>query len=168
MSLTSKKGQGSLGLFEILLVVAVLFIIAFAWLVSNNVGGLITDSILEGDFFQEGDRGKEVLESNRERSVDFYNNAFILFVMGMFFLGGVSAWYGVSNPIFLVITFLLIVMVLIIPVLLGSTWDGLQEQFDETDELGLLNFIMSNYLGYSVVFVFFVLAVMFFRVRLDS
>jgi Na+/melibiose symporter-like transporter len=165
LTLSSKKGQ-SFGYFEIVLVVAIMFIIAVAWLVTNSIGTDINQYLLDDGDFLTDNASRTVLENVESSKTNFLDGAFVLFFLGMFFLGGISAWFSGSNPIFFVVTFLFIIMVLVVPVLLSGTWEQLTDEFSSTN-LTFMNWIMNNHLLFSVVFVFFVLGVMYFRTRVD-
>lgn len=161
---SGSKKAASLGFFEIILVVVVLFIVGVAWLVTNNVGSEINQYLLDDPDFLQTNESREVLTDAEDRKQDFFNGAFMLFFAGMFFLGGISAWYSTNNPIFLVVTLLLIIMILVIPVFLGDAWIDISEEFDGTD-LRFVDWVLNNHLLVSVVFVFTVLGVMFFKGR---
>ena len=160
----NKKGQ-SMGYFEIILVVAILFIVAVVWLVFDNFSSEINQYVLQEDFLTN-EEAINVVEDIEERRSDTFDSMFILFVLGMFFLGGISAWYAGSNPIFMVITILFMIMVLVIPAFLGDAWFEVTEEFDSSN-LSFMSWVMNNHLLFSTVFVFFTLGVMYFKSRLD-
>ena len=158
------KRGASMGFFEIILVVVVLFMVGVAWVVTNHIGSNVNTLILEDEGFLTTTESRHVLEDAEERRSGFFDGAFALFLFGMFILGGISAWYSTSNPMFLVVTLLLIVMVLVIPYFLGDAWLEISEDFGGGD-MGFMDFILNNHMLVSVVFVFFVLGVMFFKGR---
>jgi F0F1-type ATP synthase assembly protein I len=161
----NKKGA-SLGYFEIIFVVVILFIVGAVWLVFDNFGSEINDFLLEDDDFLTHNDSRAVVEDMEERRSNTFDSMFILVVLGMFFLGGISAWYAGSNPIFMVITFLFIVMVLAVPIFLGDAWVDLTEDFDSS-HMSFMTWVMNNYLLFSLVFVFVTLGIMYFKSRLD-
>lgn len=163
----NRKAQ-SFGYFEIVLVVAVLFIVAAAWLATNYIGGEINQYLLDDPDFLTHNESQAVLQDLDTRSTSFFDYAFVLMFLGLFFLGGVSAWYSGSSPVFFVVTFLFVLMVLVVPFLLGDVWSELADEFDENLELRYMGWFMGNHLLFSLVFVFFVLGVMYFRSRLDA
>lgn len=158
------KKAASLGLFEIILVVAVLFIVGVAWVVTNNLGSEINNYLLDDEDFFTTPEAIAVMVDAEERRSGFFDGAFALFVLGMFFLGGISAWYSTSNPIFMVVVFLLIVIVLVIPVFLGDAWLEVSEDFGGAN-MSFMDWVLNNHLIFSIVFVFMVLGVMFFKGR---
>ena len=153
-----------MGFFEIILVVAVLFIVGVAWVVTNSIGGEINEFLLEDSDFLTTNESRAVIVDADARRSSFFNNAFAVFFLGMFLLGGVSAWYSTNNPVFLVVTLILILMVLVIPYFLGDAWLEVSEDFDG-DAMPFMDFVLNNHLLFSVVFTFFVLGVMFFKGR---
>ena len=159
----NKKGA-SLGLFEIILVVALLFIVGVAWIVTNSIGSEINEFLLDDDDFFTTDESRAMMVDAEERRTGFFEGAFALFLLGMFFLGGISAWYSTSNPIFMVVVFLMIIMVLVIPVFLGDAWLDISDEFGGSD-VGFMNWVLNNHLIFSIVFTFMVLGVMFFKGR---
>lgn len=163
MVLNSKKGV-SLGFFEIILVVAVLFIVGVAWLVTNSIGSDINEFLLDDEDFFTTNESRTVLINAEANRSSFFEGGFALFFIGMFFLGGISAWYSTNNPVFMVVTFLLIIMVLIIPVFLGDAWLDISDEFNG-DEIKFMDFVLKNHLLFSVVFVFVILGIMFFKGR---
>lgn len=156
-----------MGYFEIILVVVILFIVGATWLVFDNIGSEINTFLLEDDDFLTHNESRTVIEDMEERRSATFDSMYILFVLGMFFLGGISAWYAGSNPIFMVITILFMIIVLIIPVFLGDAWIDLTEDLD-TSNLKFLTWVMNNHLLFSTVFVFFTLGIMYFKSRLDT
>jgi hypothetical protein len=165
LNFKNRKGQ-SLGYFEIIFVVVILFIIGAVWLIFNSFGSEINNFLLDDDTFLTHNESREILEDLEVRRSGTFDGMFILLVLGMFFLGGISAWYSGSNPIFMVITFLFIVMVLAIPIFLGDAWVDLTEDFDSSD-MSFMTWVMNNYLLFSLVFVFVTLGIMYFKSRLD-
>lgn len=158
----------SLGYFEIILVVVILFVIAFAWVVTNNVGSTLNNAFLdEPGFLEENSTARNTLQSLEDRQSGFFDSAFALFFIGMFFLGGISAWFSGSNPVFFVVTLLLVVVALLIPFMLGDAWEEISDSFVESGNMRFMSWIMSNYLLFMVVFVLFVLSVMFYKSRVD-
>lgn len=165
LNLSSKKGQ-SFGYFELILVVALIFIVAVFWLVSNKVGSDINNYLLEDNVFANDTVAHSALVDLDERRTSFFNGAFAFLVFGLFLLGGISAWFSFNNPIFFVVTFILLALVFMIPILLGDSWEMLSEDFDGA-ELTFIDFILKNHLTFSIVFGFFVLTIMFVKARLD-
>jgi hypothetical protein len=155
-----------MGYFEIILVVAILFIVAIAWLVFDNFGSELNSFILEDDDFLTHNESRTVVEDMEERRSTTFDSMFIMFVLGMFLLGGISAWYAGSNPIFMVITILFMIMVLAIPVFLGEAWLDITVDFDSSN-LSFMTWVLNNHLLFSTVFVFFTLGVMYFKSRVD-
>lgn len=164
MVLGFNKKASSMGFFEIILVVAVLFIVGVAWAVTNSIGTDVNEFLLEDEDFLTNNQSRAVLEDSENRRSGFFDGGFALFFFGMFMLGGISAWYSTSNPIFLTVTLLLIIIVLVIPYFLGDAWLEVSDDFGG-DDMSFMNFILNNHLLVSVVFVFFVLGVMFFKGR---
>lgn len=163
----NKKGL-SLGYFEIILVVVILFVIGVAWVVTNSVGSQINNAFLdEPGMLKENTTAREVLVGLEDRKSGFFDSAFALFFIGMFFLGGISAWFSGSNPVFFVVTLLLVVVALLIPFMLGDAWDDVADNFVDSANMRFMSWIMNNYLLFMVVFVFFVLSVMFYKSRVD-
>lgn len=163
----NKKGL-SLGYFEIIFVVVILFVIGVAWVVTSSAGSQINNAFLdEPGMLKENTTARSTLESLESRKDGFFDSAFALFFIGMFFLGGISAWFSGSNPVFFVVTLLLIVVALLIPAMLGDAWTDIAENFIESSNMRFISWIMSNYLLFMVVFVLFVLSVMFYKSRVD-
>lgn len=161
--LNSKKAA-SMGLFEIILVVSVLFIVGVVWLVTNNIGDDVSEFLLDDDDFFTNNESRSTMNDLQERQSSFFNGGFALFFIGIFLVGVISAWYSTNNPIFMVVVFLMIIMVLIIPVFLGDAWDDISEEFGGNN-ISFMNWVLDNYLIFSVVFVFVILGVMFFKGR---
>jgi hypothetical protein len=159
-----KRGQASIGLFEIILVVAVLFIIGVAWVVSNNIGGEIMGDILDSSDFLTTNESRTAVQDLETRTPSFFNGAFALFFIGFFFLGAVSSWYAPTNPVFFVVVFLMIIIVLVVPVLLADSWDEISDDFGGSD-IGFMDFVLSNYVLVGVVFTLFTLIIMFVRYK---
>jgi hypothetical protein len=162
-----KKAQ-SFGFFEIILVVAVIFIVGVAWLVTNSVGFEVNSLLLDDSDFLTTNESRAVLEDTNTRLSTFLDSGFILLVFGLFLIGGVSAWFSGSSPVFFVVTVLFMVMVLVFPVLLGDTWGEIGDEFVEGEGLPFMDWVLNNHLLFSIVFVFFCLGVMFSRARWDS
>jgi hypothetical protein len=162
-----KKGQ-SFGFFEILLVVVVFFAVGVAWMVTNSVGSEINSLLLDDPDFLSSNESRGVLEDSNSRLGSFLNGGFALLVFGLFLVGGVSAWFSGSSPVFFVVTVLFMIMVLVFPVLLGDSWGEISDEFVEGESLPFMNWVLDNHLLFSIVFVFFVLGVMFTRARWDS
>lgn len=158
------KKAASMGFFEIILVVAILFIVGVAWVVTNSIGGEVNEFLLEDEDFLTNNQSRAVLVDADTRRSGFFDGGFALFFFGMFVLGGISAWYSTNNPIFLVVTLLLIIMILVIPYFLGDAWLEVSEDFGG-DEMSFMNYVLNNHLIVSVIFTFFVLGVMFFKGR---
>ena len=161
-----KRGQ-SLGFFEIILVVALFFIVAVAWLVTSSIGSEINNYLLDDPDFLTDNTSNAVLTDLEDRQKGMFNGLFGLFVFGLFMIGGVSAWFGANNPVFFVVALLLVVIVLVVPAVLGDSWSELSTDFDG-DSIAFMDFVMRNHLLFGVVFMFFVLGVMFARSRLDA
>lgn len=159
-----KKGQLGFGLFEIILVVAVLFMVGVAWVVTNNIGGELMDNLLDDPDFLTTNESRAGVESINDRSPKFFNGAFGLLFLGFFLLGIISAWNAPTSPIFLIVVFLMIIIVLILPVFLGDAWVEINDDFSG-DEITFMNFVLSNYVLVSVVFTMLVLLVMFSRYK---
>lgn len=164
LSFSSRKGQVSLGFFEIILVVVILFVVGVAWVVTNSFGGEIMQELLDDPNFLTTNESRDSVETIESRAPSFFSGAFALLFVGFLFVGFISAWYAPSNPIFLVVVFLLIIMVLIIPLFLGDAWTEISDEFDGS-ETGFLDWVLSNYLLVSVVFTMSVLGVMFARYK---
>lgn len=164
MVLDFNKKAASMGFFEIILVVAVLFIVGVAWVVTNSIGTDVNEFLLEDEDFLTSNHSRAVLNDSEDRRSGFFDGGFALFFFGMFMLGGISAWYSTNNPIFLAVTLLLIIIVLVIPYFLGDAWLEVSDDFGG-DNMRFMDFILKNHLLVSVVFVFFVLGVMFFKGR---
>lgn len=159
--LDSKRGQ-SLGLFEIILVVAVLFIVGVVWLVTSSFSTEINNFLLDDPDFFTTNESRAVVEDLETRKTSFFDGGFGFFVLGMFLLGGVSSWFASKNPVMLVVVLLMLVMVLVIPYFLGDAWLELVDEFG-TEGMTFTNFVLSNHLLVSVVFGFMCLLIMFYR-----
>ena len=165
---TFNKKAKSLGYFELIIGVVLLFLVAVAWVVTNNVGGSINNAFLgEDDLLKENTTSRDTLTSLDARKSTFFDGGFAILFISIIMLGGISAWYSGNNPIFFVITLILIITVLVIPYFLGEAWVQLSDNFDDSSEISFMSFIMNNYMIFAVVFVFFMLGVMFFKARSD-
>ena len=161
-SFKGKKGQ-SLGIFEIIMVIVLLFIVGVVWMVTSNMSGDINSFLLDDPDFLTTNESRAVLTDVNSNKTSFFNGAFAFFVLGMFLVGGIASWYAPGNPIFFVVMILLIVMILVIPVFLQDASEELSNDFSGAN-LGFIEWVLSNHLLFSVVFAFFCLATMFFKI----
>lgn len=167
MVLNGKQGR-SLGYFELILIVVVLFLVGAAWVVTNNLGSNINSAFLDQpEILKENSTARETLEGLEARKSGFFDGAFGLVLLAMFLLGGISAWYSGSNPVFFIVTILLIIVVLVVPLFLGEAWHDLASSFEDSSQMPLMSRVMDNYLLVSVVFVLFILGVMYYKSRVD-
>lgn len=161
MVLGSKKAQ-SIGLFELILVVAVLFIVGVVWLVTSSFSTEINNFLLDDPDFFTHNESRAVVEDLEERKTGFFDGGFGFFLLGMFLLGGISSWYAAKNPVFMIVVLLMLVLVLVIPYFLGDAWLDIVDEFG-SEGLTFTNFVLKNHLLVSIVFGFVCLGIMFFR-----
>lgn len=142
----SKKGQTY---FDIAIIIILIFGAAFGFIAVNMGLNTINTALLGTEEFNSSTDQGQVINEFDQNFASTYDNVFAIVLIFLWISMIVTAFYVDSNPIFMIIAFVLIVFVLIIAAVLSNTYAVFASNeniYTFASEFPKMNFIMNNLL----------------------
>ena len=120
ISFSNKKGQTYL---DILIIVIILVGGAMGLLFVNMAQSSIVDEMLQTETFDNSTRGGEVLQNFDSNFAASFDNGFLIMFIIFWIFIIVSSLFIDSNPIFLIISIFLIIIMLVVIAVLSNAYE---------------------------------------------
>ena len=147
---------------DVILLVILLFGFALSGIFTNIIATDINTAIQNDTSIST--EGKTLMQEHTTSFPNLVNDLFLFVFIGLWIVMLITAWYADTNPIFLIFTILLLVIVTVVGMNISNTYQEIIADVDvmtSADMFPNINLIMSNLatvivvIGFSVVLVLF-------------
>jgi len=165
LNFKSKKGNA---IMDGLYVVIALFIIAFLILGGRNLSTEMNDIIQEDTDISTAN--KATMQEHTDNYPDIFDAMFMFFLMFFWILAVVFSFFIDVNPIFLIFSIILIIVVLVVGVNLSNSFmetseDGTFE--NASQDFPMMMFVMEYFLQFILAIIFSIALALYAKSRAD-
>ena len=148
--------------FDVIVFLTFVFIIIISAFAGKYVFSEINTDLQADDLL--GNTSKTLLDEQNSGYGSFLDWVIVFLVIGLWFVLLVTAWLIDSNPIFFVITLIIMIAVFIMSMFLGNIYTDIAEDSDFSSvvsDFQMTHFIMDNILIFAIAIAFSIMLVLF-------